>query len=335
MDSETTVWADVSVPSPAAMVIEAEVIVAGSFAASGARGAFKAASVIKGPVLSDPARAGLAVIEPAQIIGFDLGQAIQQVGPDRVLLLGAWDAKRGAVVLKWYGSSIWPSSVPLSTFPSGTYDDCARFVHTILGYQHAAAAGRAELVAALLHDADGPGIYAALDFSDVGLPRHLDRNDRATVRQVLWSLCAALAARRGWDDPIDEELGALAGFLPPSLLVPHALDAAEKASPRKREHLTWIAQAALAARHLTSTKHRLELPALRKLYHDHRGALQTHDAELALDLFDSPYEPIRDRFADLTLEQILAKPRAGVLGPTPPPEPARRKDLWKHQLPAR
>ena len=329
MRMDTIAFADVGVPSPATMVGEAESIITGRFTGPPESAAFEVAEVMKGPKVNQPR---VALLEPEQILGFDLGRSMQRTGPGRALLLGSWDKSRSGVLLRWFGASIWPSETAFSTFPSSTYESCLSFVQTVLGYHGKAASGREQLVAALLADADGSGIYAALDFTEASLPRYLERGDATTAKQVAWSLFAGVAARNGWDDAIDEQLAGMVPLLPVSLFVPRVLKLAEAAVAGKKADVLWRAQAAMAGRGLTSTRKPLDREHVDKLFKEHRRELRARDAGIALAMFDSPHPLIRDRFADLVLEQIVEKPRAAVLGAAPPAEASRRQDLWRKEV---
>ena len=319
----TTVNASIGIPSPATIVRDATSIVVGSFEPTGSEVRFHATEILKGPKLGPKP---IAIAIPGPIMGFDLLDAARKRGNDRVLLFGSWENDRHRFILTWYFGSIWPPTLGLTTFPSGTFDGCLQFTKMVLSYHHQAEKGLGFLIDALLTDAQGPNRHAALDFMDVSLNRSIKPEDLLTRRQVTWSGFVAALADGTDDRHLEELLPSLLPVLPASLAVRWLLD-----HDRVRA-ATLQAQRVLLARGVSAPDQPLGRDAVERLFRENQRSLRIKDAEFALSMFDSPFPLIRDQFADRVLERIVGKPLSQLTRETVPKDPDQRKVLWKKQI---
>lgn len=316
------VISSMGIPSPASMIDQSSMIVVGHFQPAGGDTNFLVTETLKG---SDISGKLIGVLDPenGREIAFDLQESVRKIGSEETILLGAAQTGNTAISLTWLFASIWPQGHAFATFPSDTFPACKRFIESVLFYNKTEKID--DLAALLLTDVSTARVYAVLDFMDVFLKRHIPEGKGEIEKQVVWSAFCRLVGGMGpIDDYIRQKLLSLFGLLPASVSLPFFL------SPEQKAVLSRVPiRPFLKAKGLIPPGEKPGSSELQKLVESNKAHFRREDARVALKMFNSDIDVLRDKYADMVLEKILGEPLSKNVSPQAPLE---RKKLWEQKI---
>jgi hypothetical protein len=314
-------FADIGVPSAAAMIDAAGVIVVGPVAPT------MPPSITPSQVLKGPAVAGrrLVLADPTngQFLQFSLDRVAGIVGAAPAVVLGRLDADGNVLSLIWLNASLWPQGHRHDTFASDGLDNVLAFVRRVLGYSALAAKDPNGALTAVLRDLEEGRAEEPLAWLEVAV----ERDFGAAAASVRAAAAAVILAGRPLGPAAARQFAGTAQAYPVSLAAPILLGlaegpAAERAKPALRSMLT--ARGAELERGADAN-------TMRKAWRALPTEVRKSDARRLLALFDAPWPILSGPRADATLEAIVGRrPPQGNVGLAPAP----RKALWLSEIAA-
>lgn len=314
-------FAVVAVPSPAAIVDEATVIVDGQFQVSTDGLRFRIGEVLKGDLVPNLV---IKVAYPSdeQDLGGMIDQTITSAGDDPVILFGVMEGD-DTILLRWLFASVWPQGHTFATFPNSTFAQSQDFVRAVMDYQMLAQTPE-KLVSVILRDLSGARVYAALDFLDVGLDIYMEPNTGPLKKALVWLAFAQILTNgQDKDSAVQQKILSMVPMLPASLVIPYLISLASQ-TVKESLRVQYIsgAGAVLMSRGLIEPSQMSDFGAIIVAFEKSKNKFRAADAAFAIELLDKPCLAFPEGSVDKLLELITEEKVSGD-------NPEDRKAEWK------
>lgn len=230
----------IAILPPSTQVLEADaVVIATVLSASDAGVLVKVAQSIKGSAIVGQT-VPVSMAKPAYF--FDRARFLKGlVGKDVLLLLSSRRDGEGLSLLQ-YQYSVAPQGLPFSMLALSSAEEHGRFARRVIELE-ALGSDLEPLFRALLDSNQDADVYAAIDFSEHHLLRHLNAAERSVVRSLALSLLV-LDPSRSADEFVTARSVSLAPALAQSLVLPR-LGALARSEGRVRQDAAVVLRAQL------------------------------------------------------------------------------------------